>query len=52
MGKLLILTLIILAAFWMGRLSVSTKKDKISKNSSTDKSTIIDIQIEDDSKPK
>jgi len=49
MGKLLILALIILLAFWIGRLSVSQKKEKITKNTPQDESTIIDIEIEDES---
>lgn len=49
MGKLLLLVLIILLAFWMGRLSVSKKKDKITKNTSHDESNIIDIEIDDES---
>lgn len=49
MGKLLILSLIIVGAFWLGRLSVRAKKDKISKNSSQDESSVIDIEIEDES---
>lgn len=52
MGKILILALIILIAFWIGRLSVSTKKEKITKNSSSDESTIIDIEVEDESDSK
>ncbi|GJM15749.1 MAG: hypothetical protein DHS20C13_10760 [Thermodesulfobacteriota bacterium] len=48
MGKLLILLLIILIAFWVGRLSVSSKKEKISKNNNQDESEIIDIEIEDE----
>lgn len=48
MGKLIILVLIILIAFWIGRLSVSAKKDKVSRNTSQDESTIIDIEIEDE----
>jgi hypothetical protein len=47
MGKLIILVLIILIAFWLGRLSVSTKKDKVSRKTSQDESTIIDIEIEE-----
>jgi len=49
MGKLLILVLIILLAFWIGRLSASAKKEKVSKNTSQDESSIIDIEIEDES---
>jgi len=48
MGKLLILLLIILIAFWVGRLSVGSKKEKISKNNNQDESEIIDIEIEDE----
>ncbi len=47
MGKILILTLIILIAFWVGRLSVGTKKDKISKKTPDHDSSIIDIEPED-----
>ncbi len=47
MGKILILTLIILIAFWVGRLSVGTKKDKVSKKTPQNDSSIIDIDIED-----
>lgn len=47
MGKLLILVLIILLAFWIGRLSVGAKKDKCPKDNSNDESSIIDIEIED-----
>jgi len=47
MGKILILTLIIFIAFWVGRLSVSTKKDKVSKDTPQNDSSIIDIEIED-----
>ena len=49
MVKLLILFVIIAGAFWLGRLSAGSKKNKISKNSSQDESSVIDIEIEDES---
>ena len=50
MLKLLILIVIIAGAFWLGRLSVSAKEDKFSKNSHQDEPSVIDIEIEDESK--
>jgi len=47
MGKLLIFTLIILLASWLGRISASSKKDKDSKKMSRDESDVIDIELED-----
>jgi len=49
MGKLLILTSIIFLAFWLGRISASSKKDKDSKEISRDESDVIDIELEDKS---
>ena len=50
MGKLLILVLIVLIAFWMGRLSVSSGKNKTPDNNSRDEGNIIDIEVEDETK--
>jgi len=50
MGKLLILILIVLIAFWMGRLSVSSGKNKNPDNNSRDEGNIIDIEVEDKTK--
>ena len=51
MGKLIILILIVLIAFWIGRLSVSSRKNTKSRNNSSDEGNIdegniIDIEIE------
>jgi len=50
MGKLLILILIVLIAFWIGRLSVSSRKNKQSRKNSSDEGKIIDIEVEDETK--
>jgi hypothetical protein len=50
MGKLIILILIVLIAFWIGRLSVSSRKNTKSRNNSSDEGNIIDIKIEDETK--
>jgi len=47
MGKILILVLIILISFWVGRLSVSTKKEKIAKKAPNHNAPIIDIELEE-----
>jgi len=47
MGKILILLLIILVSFWVGRLSVGAKKEKITKKASRQDPSIIDIELED-----
>ncbi|MCH7949117.1 MAG: hypothetical protein IH875_01385 [Candidatus Dadabacteria bacterium] len=48
MGKILILILIILISFWVGRLSVRTKKDKVAKRTPNHDSSIIDVELEDE----
>lgn len=50
MLKILILLIIIAGAFWLGRLSAGTNKDKISTTSSKNESEVIDIELEDESK--
>lgn len=47
MGKLLVLALIIILAFWLGRLSARSKKENNPKNMSRDDSNVIDIEPED-----
>ena len=48
MGKILILILIILISFWVGRLSVSTKNDKVAKKTPNHDSSIKDVELEDE----
>ena len=50
MLKLLILILIIAGAFWLGRLSAKAKRHKIEDNPARDDSSVIDIEVEDESK--
>ncbi len=50
MLKLLILLIIIVGAFWLGRLSAGASKQKSADKASLDESSVIDIEIEDESK--
>lgn len=47
MIKILIIVLIVLAAFWMGRQSAAAGRKEIQKRDTDDKITVIDIEPED-----
>ncbi len=47
MTKLLLIVLIILIAFWLGKMSVEGKRKNLSKRNSEAESPVIDIKAED-----
>ena len=47
MTKLLLLAIIVLIAFWLGKMSVTAKQKEISKRKSQNEKPVIDIEPED-----
>ncbi len=47
MTKILLIVLIILIAFWLGKMSVQGKRKRLSKRNREAESPVIDIKAED-----